>query len=281
MSFVSNKNIVSGSGITDATGKVMGKVPANTQLQMDVINNCGVKIYSKEVTTTSSNLNLGELTVNVPSSADLNISGTVSGCNATPVTNGFVHIAIDGKYYRAPINNGSFATSATVCSAGTYEVTLIGFDLTNNKQSDSVKVSMSTNTTSSPVSLTVCQTNIDQFINYTVNGQSYSLVPPADSITYYTQGMNDNLYAIARANSNKVSMSFQNVTSTGNKTLNFLGISLRDTSFVGKNISSINITEYSPSGAGTYISGTLTGMITFDSTSSISYPVNLTFRVKK
>ncbi len=281
LSFVSNKNMVSGSGITNATGGVMGKVPANTQLQMDVINNCGVKIYSKEITTTTSNLNLGTLTINVPASADISISGTVSGCNATPVTNGFVHIAIAGKYYRAPVTNGSFSTSATVCSAGTYIVTLLAFDRANNKQSDSVKIVVNTNAATAPVGLTVCEMSIEQFINYTVNGQSYSLVPPADSVVYSSQSTYDFLYAVSRTNSSKVSMAFQKVTSVGSVALNNIGVSLRDSSFTGQNISTLNITEYNPTANGTYIAGSLTGNVQYDSAGTKSYPVNLSFRVKK
>ena len=77
-------------------------------------------------------------------------------------------------------------------------------------------------------------------------------------------------------------MFLQSVTATGQKSLQFIGLNLRDTTFFGENISTVNITEYNPTATGIYIAGTLSGTIKADSTiGNVVYPLNLSFRVKK
>lgn len=275
------KTSISASDITNSDGRVAGKIPANSQLLMEVTNDCGEMIYSKNLTTTTSDLNLGNITVTIGSAAYVILSGTVSGCNGTTVTNGFVHIAVGNITYRAPITNGNFSASVTMCSAGNYSAVVQAFDLANNRQSDSTILAVNT-TSPSTLQLNTCQATIDQFVNYTVNGSTFSLIAPVDSLNYSSQNSGDALYAVSKSNGNKVSMFLQSVTATGQKSLQFIGLNLRDTTFFGENISTVNITEYNPTATGIYIAGTLSGTIKADSTiGNVVYPLNLSFRVKK
>jgi len=219
------------------------------------------------------------VTANAP--AVLNLSGTVAGCNGTPVTNGFVQIRVNNSFYRTAINNGNFSTAIEVCNTGVYNVLFVGFDLTNNKQSDSTLLSVNTSTAGT-TQLSTCALSIERFLNYTLNGVSYQILPPGDSIEYYTQGSSTQLSAYSFANRiNKVSMSFPAITKTGTAPLTSIAVTVKDSAFIGQNITTMNVTEYNATATGTYISANLTGVMKYDSSSTVSYPINLSFRIKK
>jgi len=275
------KTSISASEITGSDGRVAGKIPANSQLIMEVYNNCGELIYTKNISTATSKLNLGNVSVTAGAPAVLNLSGTVAGCNGTPVTNGFVQIRVNNSFYRTAINNGNFSTAIEVCNTGVYNVLFVGFDLTNNKQSDSTLLSVNT-TTPGTTQLNTCALSIERFLNYTLNGVSYQILPPGDSIEYYTQGSSTQLSAYSFANRiNKVSMSFPAITKTGTAPLTSIALTVKDSAFIGQNITTMNVTEYNATATGTYISANLTGVMKYDSSSTVSYPINLSFRIKK
>ena len=275
------KTSISASEITGSDGRVAGKIPANSQLIMEVYNNCGELIYTKNISTATSKLNLGNVSVTASAPAVLNLSGTVAGCNGTPVTNGFVQIRVNNSFYRTAINNGNFSTAIEVCNTGVYNVLFVGFDLTNNKQSDSTLLSVNT-TTPGTTQLNTCALSIERFLNYTLNGVSYQILPPGDSIEYYTQGSSTQLSAYSFANRiNKVSMSFPAITKTGTAPLTSIAVTVKDSAFIGQNITTMNVTEYNATATGTYISANLTGVMKYDSSSTVSYPINLSFRIKK
>ena len=275
------KTSISASEITGSDGRVAGKIPANSQLIMEVYNNCGELIYTKNISTATSKLNLGNVSVTAGAPAVLNLSGTVAGCNGTPVTNGFVQIRVNNSFYRTAINNGNFSTAIEVCNTGVYNVLFVGFDLTNNKQSDSTLLSVNT-TTPGTTQLNTCALSIERFLNYTLNGVSYQILPPGDSIEYYTQGSSTQLSAYSFANRiNKVSMSFPAITKTGAAPLTSIALTVKDSAYIGQNITTMNVTEYNATATGTYISANLTGVMKYDSSSTVSYPINLSFRIKK
>ena len=275
------KTSISASEITGSDGRVAGKIPANSQLIMEVYNNCGDLIYTKNISTATSKLNLGNVSVTASAPAFLNLSGTVSGCNGTPVTNGFVQVRVNNIFYRTAINNGNFSTAIEVCNAGVYNVLFLGFDLTTNKQSDSIFLSVNTGIPGT-TQISTCALSIERFLNYTLNGVSYQILPPGDSIEYYTQGSSTQLSAYSFANRiNKVSMSFPAITKTGTAPLTSIALTVNDSAYIGQNITTMNVTEYNPTATGTYIAANLTGVMKYDSSTTVSYPINLSFRIKK
>jgi hypothetical protein len=273
------KQSIMASAIIDEEGSVSGKIPANSNLYIEIVNSCEDVIYSKSFTTTTSSVNLGSTTI-TNTLATVTISGALNGCNSVPVANGFIHIAIGNLTYRTAVVNGSFSATMNVCRTGTLSALLIGYDVGNNKQGDSTIITVNT-TTPATVQLSACGATVDQFINYTLNGTNFSLISPVDSLSYFTQGGNDYIYAISKSNNNKVSMALQSVTATGVKPIQFIGISTRDTSFVGQNITSVTITEYNSTATGIYIAGNLSGTVQADSLGNISRSLNLSFRIKK
>ncbi len=92
ISQVSNPNSAR-SGYTDSAGYVGGAVPNNSQLLLEVFGNngCNVASYSKTFATTNVNISLGAVTISTATSLSI-ITGTVTNCSNSPVTNGFIII---------------------------------------------------------------------------------------------------------------------------------------------------------------------------------------------
>ena len=119
-------------------------------------------------------------------------------------------------------------------------------------------------------------------MNYTLNGSSYNILAPVDSILYYKQGSTATLSAYSFTNGvNKVSLNFPDVTAIGTVPLTNIQITVKDSAFIGQNISTMSITEYSTTATGIFIAGNVAGSMKYDSASSATYPLNLSFRVKK
>jgi len=76
-------------------------------------------------------------------------------------------------------------------------------------------------------------------------------------------------------------MSFPAITKTGTAPLTSIAVTVKDSAFIGQNITTMNVTEYNATATGTYISANLTGVMKYDSSSTVSYPINLSFRIKK
>jgi hypothetical protein len=269
-----NKTSISATDITDEYGKVSGKIPANSNLFIEVYNRCGDLVYSKNFSTTTSTVNMGVLTIN-SGSANVLITGTVTGCNNAVVTNGFVHIAIGNIGYRAEINNGSFSATLNVCSAGAYNAKIMGFDIANNKQSDTITLSVNT-TNPSSVQINTCALAIERFVNFKLNGTDYSIVAPADSVVYFVQGPTAMIQAYSPNSTKKVNITLPVITGTGIVPITDIYTTLPSGFYTGSNINSMSITEFS-----THIAGNLSGLMKQDSTSSTTYPITLSFRVKR
>lgn len=281
ISMSSNKLLISASGFSDSEGKVFGMIPANQSLSIEVFNTCGDVVYSKQIGPFSSKADLGTITVNSGTTSTL-VSGSVTNCTNEAVTNGVVDIEYNGRHQRAAIVNGTFTATLVSCITGTFEASVTAIDLQANQQSDPVTLTVTTGTPAT-VEVSVCDNPIDQFINYTINGEDFSLIYPVDSLTYFTRDTLDYVNGLIRSSGkDMLNMRFKKVTGTSPVTLNFIQINLRDSIFFTQVRSQVNITEYDNTGNGIYVSGNYTGTLRFtDSLKQVTYPVNLSFRLKK
>ena len=82
-------------GYTDSLGQVSGLVPANENLILQVLDECGAAIYSQNIDPFSQNTNLGNITVGNSTSSIVTIKGTLINCNNTPVSSGYALISYD------------------------------------------------------------------------------------------------------------------------------------------------------------------------------------------
>lgn len=280
MKLTGNTATTSGSGYTDSTGKVWGKVPAGKTMQLVVYSQCNSVIHTQDLNPMNSNTNLGNITVNNGGIFSVTLSGTVVNCSNAAVTTGFVSAKINGRTYMSAITGGTYNIVAPVCVTGVTAITLNGYDQTNNTVTDTVMV-MVTGGGNSVNKLTACGTVATQYINFSLNGTSFSLVPPADSLTCYR--FTDSTFSISGFTISgnpysSVDFSFKG-TAPGTFPLSFLNIFAANVSYRKTGTMNVSVTEFGA--AGQYIAGSFNGNVIRDSTTAPLYPVSGTFRVRR
>lgn len=276
-----------GYGYTDSSGFTGGAVPNDAQLLLEVYNSysCGTVLYSQNFTTTSSNIALGNITVNASSSL-ADVSGTVTNCSNSAVTNGYIIMLKDNLYFRYPVSSTGTYQFASILCGGTASVTFIAEDAAAGEQSTPLNYNLvaGANTVGN---LQACGITTEQFVNYTFDGDSYSYTAPADSFYQY-----NNTQSVPAT----IEISAQNFTGapSGFTTIGFTsaGITAGSTqdltrfwpSFAGDSLTiatpiSVNITEYGA--VGEFIAGNFSGSLTSRPPANIVYPVTCTFRIRR
>jgi hypothetical protein len=273
----------SGYGYTDSSGYVGGAVPNNANLLLEVFPSygCTTPIYSQTFATTNVNISLGVITVTTANNL-ATINGTVTNCASTPVTNGYILLQEGNIFTRYPLNNaGAYSFSKIFCSFP-QTITLIGEDVTNTQQSTNVSyvVNSGINTVAN---IQACGVTTQQFINYTINGATYSFTAPVDTFSYF--------------NNNQTSISLGGFkptppTSSVNFSITNTGIAVGSTQnlqyfFPSQIVDSmrittpilVNITEYGS--IGQFTAGGFTGVITGGAPSNTQYNVTCSFRIRR
>lgn len=167
-------------GFTNSAGHVSGAVPNNATLTLEVIMlPCNTVVHTQTVTTLSSPVSLGIITVTPPPSSWATISGTVLDCSGSPVSNGFVSITTPGLSFIVPTNTtGGFTAGMVICSFPT-TASVSAYDMTAGVHGNTTtNLVVGTNNLGA---LTACGV-VNQFINWTstVGGvpTSFSIVEP-------------------------------------------------------------------------------------------------------
>lgn len=258
-------------GITDSSGYVRGVVPDNALLTLDIYSYyyCGQPLYSQTFSTTSSNISLGIITINI-SLGMASLSGTVTNCSSAPVTNGYIIMMNNNWYYRYAISNtGTFSFNTALCSSTSTNVTLIAEDITGGQQSNPFNhtLVMGPNVVGN---LQACGITTQEFFTYSIDGgtTSTTLTAPADSIIHggnsgTTQA---SIYGLAGGSTNNfVNFSFSTSGIGVGSSQTLLSYYSTQT---GQGVASgtVNITEYGAVGqfiAGNY-TGTLVGTVTYN-----------------
>lgn len=174
-------------GYTDSLGNVSGLVPTGETLLIEVVNDCGNPVYSQSAGPFTQNTNLGSLTVPNSISTLVSLTGTVLNCTGGPVSNGTAILFYDGwPRYVSTNNNGEFSIVFFRCTASpvTCDITVV-----DNAALQQTTVTVPVN---SPIvnagNIIACGTSAAQFINYTLDGVSYSITSAEapDSIYGFT-----------------------------------------------------------------------------------------------
>ncbi len=275
-----------GLGYTDSSGYTGGAVPANATLLLEVFSeyNCLTGLYAKNFTTTTSNVSLGKIVIPIANSST--ISGNVNDCANAPVTNGYLLMYKDGLNYFKPLTKtGTFNFTTTLCASSS-NATFIAEDKTALKASDAIPVTLIAGAKDLGT-LIACKISTQQFINYTVNGVSYSFTAPLDNLNQYAKPQNTPPSVIITA-------SAMNSNSTQQLGLYFLqsGIGVNSSqSLISFNCPQITtmatipnpitvkITEYGA--IGQFIAGNFTGTLTGPAPGNMAYNVTCSFRVRR
>ncbi len=169
-----------GTGWTDSTGSLCGKVPKNEALVLQVLDQCNNAIFSQNIGPFSADANLGNITVALPPSNNLIITGTITNCANTNVTNGTAIVYTGGSHsYSVPVNNGGFSLTVLRCGSGALNFSVIGVDNSTSQQSLPVSGS-GTSGTVNVGTIQACGTSSLQFAEYIIDGTPYNFSAPPD-----------------------------------------------------------------------------------------------------
>lgn len=273
-------NNAKSDGYTDSTGFITGAAPVNAVLQMKVYSVCKSVIHTQDIGPFNADKDLGTITVNISDITPVTINGTVINCSNEAVTLGFAEIKLDGLIYRASVNNtGNYSITINRCSNTSSNATISATDIQANEQGiETIVVPVTSGTFTAPT-VKACGVNVEQYINYSINGRVYSFIPPdqvlevyaGDTITTTSVTAYDPMGAI-----NNTSFTFPS-KSVGSTTLTSFHLGSASALYVptGAPISA-TIAEYG--NVGQYISGSINGNVK-DSLSNSTFPMQGSFRV--
>lgn len=269
-------SLLSGFGYTNAEGIVSGKIPANRALTLKVYDKCGTLLHTKNVGPFTDNTDLGVITV-TSNAQQITISGTVVNCSAAAVANGYVTINVEGIYYRSNLTNGAFGFSFIPCTNALTSVSVIAYDITGNQSSEIITVPI-TGTTVNTGQLTACGNTLDQYINYNINGISYS-INGIDSLIAYRGQQSDQTIISGFSSDRSMDLTFSGEPTPGPKTAKMFYFVVGSDFYLKSGDVTVNVTQYEDIQGG-YIAGNFTGNVK-DTLSTVIYPVTCVFRVRK
>ena len=157
-----------GSGWTDYNGFVSGLIPANADLEIQVLNICHEVVFTMPIGPFSDDVSLGQITV--PDGTGVNstiITGELLNCDGQPVLEGIVLAEYLGQTVYHYTDGSPFELTLTSCS-GLTEVVVTGIDLTDLTQSDPMVVNPNLQTDLGQIS--VCDQQLQNYIELTVDG---------------------------------------------------------------------------------------------------------------
>lgn len=178
-------------GFTDAKGHVAGKIPANTNLTLNVYSlYCNSIIYTKNVGSFTSDASLNTIAITIAPQESITITGSVKNCDNINIANAYVTVKLDGLYQKIVAADGNFTIIIPRCTGTQTVATVTALDMTSQKLSEDVTLTVSTGTKDAGV-LKICDAPVvtaDQFVNYYIIDNNdttakYSLASPADTIT--------------------------------------------------------------------------------------------------
>jgi hypothetical protein len=279
-------NTYSGAhGLTDGTGFITGRVPANEQLvlRIDAQYGCYTVIYTQNIGPFNANTttNLGNITVTLNTASAVTLNGIAKDCSGNPVTNGFIEVLNNGATFRANITNGNFSIVFPKCSAG--DITYYVVDKTADQQSTAVTAMVSPGSTTNLGTISACGTSSYEFLDYTFDNQTESLTA-ADSLHAYSQ---PGAIFTQVGGGGGIGKYIQfNFSGQGTGTFPVGGLFVQDANgvmqqFTGtQQVGGITVTITSNgTGAGSFVAGTLSGVAV--GSNGVSHPVQASFRIRR
>ena len=177
---------------TNSFGKVAGAIPKNANLKLDVfLPLCNTIMHSQNITTTTADVSLNNIIVNIPPTNQVIITGTILNCTNEICKNGYVKYKHnnDVKFIKAS-SNGIFFNSTIECFTP-INVKLIPYDF--DEEVYGVETNLSLNSGLNNVgNLIACGNTYNQFVKCenTINGvkTSYTIT---DISGYFDGGINN------------------------------------------------------------------------------------------
>lgn len=285
------KRVVNGSygyGCTDSTGTVCGKVPKDEALVLEVMDLCNNPVFSANIGPFSTATSLPPITVTIPTSNSLRITGNLSNCAGGNVTNGAAVIYISGGYhYVVPVQAGTFDFSLIRCSTSNpVSFTVLGVDYATLQQSIPVTGTGIIGTINLG-NIAACGTSAAQYVSLLIDGVPENFVAPPDSMYSfsaagnppYSNKTNINASKLFPGGFSQVLIGFEDNMAPGVYPFSYFTLNLNQTQYgfvpPGPNIT---ITTFGAPISG-FIEGNFSGQI--QSTSGGPKTLSASFRVRR
>ena len=270
-------NATTGTGQTNQDGIYQGAVPNDVPLTISVLDHCNNVLYTAEIGPFSSDSSIPEISID-DSSSTISINGTLVDCDNNPVSNGYLYVEYGAGSSILQIDaNGVFNNTISLCSAT--EITLTGFDFDNLTESTEQSIDVTSNDIE--VGNVQACTDLTEYLNYTIDGFSFSLPDPmatyVGNTTFEISGIISNDFAVSFIGDESVSdpgaLDFHNVYMIANDNFSY---SLSCEGTFDCNTLDFDITPVGE--VGEFMIGTMEGTLT-DWSDSLSYEVSADFKV--
>jgi len=280
ISSVTNPN-TSSLVYTDAFGYIRVAVPENSALKLEILgeSNCNTAIFSKLITTTKDHLSLGIIDINAWAEMSF-VTGSVTDCNNSPVSNGYIIMTKDNLLYRFPLaEDGWFKFTSIVCN-GSANISLIAENSATQQQSYSALYTLKAGDNSIN-SLIACGLSTKEFVHYIIDGIPGAFDTPADTIW---QPPSNYFHTVGRRKLPVVenfSATFDTVgihLGSAQKLIGCSGTLLPGPSIVPSPVM-VHITEFGK--IGEFVSGNFSGNIQYVNLPNTIFHVDFNFRVKR
>ena len=172
-------------GFTDQMGCFSGGVPLNEAMLLEVFTNqCSnsAPLYSQNIGPFSGPTTLPDIILSsIPQPMLYEVSGSLKNCSGLPVSNGYVEVILgqDARFF-FPDAGGTFDIGFLRCNNSAMSGTMIGYDLDEALQSSQIPISTPPNSVQLG-NIMVCS-NLTEFIEYTLDGQSFKKVAPGGGL---------------------------------------------------------------------------------------------------
>ncbi|HLK27980.1 MAG TPA: hypothetical protein VKT28_05325 [Puia sp.] len=266
-------------GFTDSLGQVSGLVPFNEKLNYGISSSWQCADNFVAATIGPFTESSGITVVADASTLTTTLSGTLTNCGNSPVTNGYALIYHGYAQFIAPVDqNGNFSISLAKCGSND-SITVIGIDSSGNQQSVTAYYVLSSASVNIGT-LNACGQSTAQFVNATIDGTTYSL---ADSIYSYTYQNNLTFDFAGYKTGTYVALDFAVPDNGTAGTLPIIGLnyykdgvgSLQAVTPININV---DLTEYA-SAVGQFYAGNFSG--SFTDNASQAHTVSCSFRVRR
>ena len=182
-------------GYTDSLGLVNGPVPANTNLLLEVISECGTAIYSQNIGPYTKNSDLGTITIPSATPSIVTLKGKLTNCAGTSVTKGYAIVAVNNRVHYAKVDgSGNFSTDYILCNLTGATAQVLGVDETAQQQGASTSFPITTTITDLG-SIAACGTVSTESIDYTLDGTSFHIGSTDSTMAYSKDSGNTSMNA--------------------------------------------------------------------------------------
>jgi len=156
-------DVLSGTGVTDYVGQIGGLIPANSDINLEVLSYCGDALVTVPFQTMNVDIDLGIIEINAPM---ITVTGEVIDCKGELVTNGVVMISINGFNQAFPLLTNPFSITVPRC-ANTTSIRVMGGDFDTQQQGTFVDAPIEEDIKTG--SLEACGEELLGFLRVTVN----------------------------------------------------------------------------------------------------------------